>query len=150
MKNSITQITEKFIKNIGEIFKEAVLLQAQRICLMQRQAGTLRQTIEKYRERTGHYPTRVLADKIYRNRDNLNFCKEHGIRLSGPALGRPKKDELAYLIFVQGVTVNARKVRMFAFKPVNGYKANFSDIYFRNIPYLIYFFFDLFISHRRN
>lgn len=93
MKNSITQITEKFIKNIGEIFKEAVLLQAQRICLMQRQAGTLRQTIEKYRERTGHYPTRVLADKIYRNRDNLNFCKEHGIRLSGPALSRPKKDE---------------------------------------------------------
>ena len=61
---------------------------------MQRQAGTLRQTIEKYRERTGHYPTRVLADKIYRNRDNLNFCKEHGIRLSVPALGRPKKDEL--------------------------------------------------------
>lgn len=36
---------------------------------------------------------RVLADKIYRNRDNLNFCKEHGIRLSGPALGRPKKDD---------------------------------------------------------
>ena len=92
MKNSITQITEKFIKNIEEIFKEAVLLQAQRIGLMQRQAGTLRQTIEKYRERTCHYPTRVLADKIYRNRDNLNFCKEHGIRLSGPALGRPKKE----------------------------------------------------------
>lgn len=57
------------------------------------EAGTLRQTIEKYRERTGHYPARVLSDKIYRNRDNLNFCKEHGIRLSGPALGRPKKDE---------------------------------------------------------
>ena len=56
------------------------------------EAGTLRQTIEKYRERTGHYPARVLADKIYRNRDNLNFCKEHGIRLSGPALGRPKKE----------------------------------------------------------
>ena len=35
-----------------------------------------------------------MSDKIYRNRDNLNFCKEHGIRLSGPALGRPKKDEL--------------------------------------------------------
>lgn len=52
----------------------------------------MRQTIEKYRERTGHYPARVLADKIYRNRDNLNFCKEHGIRLSGPALGRPKKE----------------------------------------------------------
>ena len=57
------------------------------------EAGTLRQTIEHFRERTGHYPAKVLADKIYRNRDNLNFCKEHGIRLSGPALGRPKKDE---------------------------------------------------------
>ena len=39
------------------------------------EAGTLRQNIEKYRERTGHYLARVLADKIYRNRDNLNFCK---------------------------------------------------------------------------
>ena len=39
------------------------------------------------------YPARVLADKIYRNRDNLNFCRERGIHLAGPALGRPKKDE---------------------------------------------------------
>lgn len=50
------------------------------------------ETIERYRSRTGHYPERVLADKIYRNRNNLNFCKEYDIRLSGPALGRPKKD----------------------------------------------------------
>ena len=57
------------------------------------EAVTLKQTIERYRERTGHYPKRVFADKIYRNRDNLDFCKEGGIRLSGPALGRPKKDE---------------------------------------------------------
>ena len=48
--------------------------------------------IERYKERTGHYPSRVLADKIYRNRSNLSYCKERGIRLSGPALGRPKKD----------------------------------------------------------
>ncbi len=48
--------------------------------------------IERYRERTGHYPERALADKIYRNRENLAFCKLHGIRLSGPSLGRPKKD----------------------------------------------------------
>ena len=57
------------------------------------EATTLQQTIEHYRERTGHYPARVLADKIYRNRSNLAFCKQHGIRLSGSALGRPKKDE---------------------------------------------------------
>ena len=51
------------------------------------------ETIERYREREGHYPERVLADKIYRNRENLGYCKLHGIRLSGPALGRSKKDE---------------------------------------------------------
>ncbi len=33
-----------------------------------------------------------MADKIYRNRDNLDFCKKHSIRLSGPPLGRPTKD----------------------------------------------------------
>ena len=47
---------------------------------------------ERYHERTGHYPARILVDKIYRNRKNLAYCKGHGIRLSGPALGRPKKD----------------------------------------------------------
>jgi hypothetical protein len=48
--------------------------------------------IENYYKRNGHYPERVLADKIYRNRINLVYCKEHGIRLAGPALGRPGKD----------------------------------------------------------
>ena len=48
---------------------------------------------ERFREREGHYPSRILADKLYRNRENLNYCKAHGIRLSGPALGRPKKGE---------------------------------------------------------
>ena len=52
----------------------------------------LQDMIEQYRKRTGHYPERVLADKIYRTRDNLSYCKQHSIRLSGPALGRPKKD----------------------------------------------------------
>jgi hypothetical protein len=57
------------------------------------EATFLKTVIERYRQRTGKYPERVLADKIYRNRENLRFCKEHGIHLSGPALGRPKKDE---------------------------------------------------------
>lgn len=48
--------------------------------------------IEQYKERTGHYPERVLVDKIYRTRENLKYCKQHKTRLSGPALGRPKKD----------------------------------------------------------
>ena len=56
------------------------------------EAGNLREIVERFAHREGHYPKRILADKIYRNRENLSFCKEHGIRLSGPALGRPKKD----------------------------------------------------------
>lgn len=56
------------------------------------EAGGLFEMIERYQQRTGHYPARVLADKIYRNRDNLSYCKARGIRLAGPALGRPRKD----------------------------------------------------------
>jgi hypothetical protein len=53
----------------------------------------LKAQITAYRDRYGVYPEVVCADKIYRTRDNLEFCKEHGIRLSGPKLGRPYKDE---------------------------------------------------------
>ena len=48
--------------------------------------------VARYRERYGCYPERILADKIYRSRQALAFCKEHGIRLSGPALGKPHKN----------------------------------------------------------
>ena len=51
------------------------------------------EAVERYRQRFGFYPKVILADKAYRNRDNLHFCKKHGIRLSGPRLGRPPKDE---------------------------------------------------------
>ena len=49
----------------------------------------LKEAVERFKERTGHYPERVLADHIYRTRENRSFCKENGIRLSGPKLGRP-------------------------------------------------------------
>jgi hypothetical protein len=51
----------------------------------------LKECVERYRLRYGYYPEAVLADKLYRNRENLRYCKDHGIRLSGPRLGRPKK-----------------------------------------------------------
>ena len=47
------------------------------------------EAVKRFKERTGYYPERVLADQIYRTRENRNYCKEHGIRLSGPKLGRP-------------------------------------------------------------
>lgn len=51
----------------------------------------LQTQIEAYKNRFGHYPESVHSDKIYRNRENRKFCKEHNIRLSGSPLGRPKK-----------------------------------------------------------
>ena len=49
--------------------------------------------IQQFKERHGCYPEAVLVDKIYRNRQNRKFCKERGIRISGPRLGRPPKEE---------------------------------------------------------
>ena len=51
-------------------------------------------SIEKYRERYGYYPKVACADRIFRNRKNLEFCKQNGIRLSGPRLGRPNIKKL--------------------------------------------------------
>jgi hypothetical protein len=57
------------------------------------EALNLKDMVERYRKRTGRYPSLILADKNYRNRDNLVRCKLRNVRLSGPALGRPKKGE---------------------------------------------------------
>jgi len=62
----------------------------ERVCI---DTATGRSVCRIFSRREGHYPSRVLADKIYRNRENPRCCKERGIRLSGPALGRPKKGE---------------------------------------------------------
>jgi hypothetical protein len=48
--------------------------------------------IENYKDLTGFYPESVHVDKIYRNRNNRKYCKDRGIRMSGPPLGRPPKN----------------------------------------------------------
>lgn len=53
------------------------------------ESTVLQDAVERYKNRTGRYPERVLADQIYRTRENRKYCKKHGIRLSGPKLGRP-------------------------------------------------------------
>ena len=58
------------------------------------ESENLQAIIERYRVREGHYPEVVMADQIYRTRKNRMFCKEHGIRLSGKPLGRPKKNSV--------------------------------------------------------
>ena len=58
------------------------------------EGNTLKDSAEKYRERHGAYLKAILADKTYQNRENISFCKENDIRLSGPRLGRPKASEI--------------------------------------------------------
>ena len=53
---------------------------------------TLKESAEKYRLRYGFYPESVHVDTIYRTRENIRYCKERGIRISGPRLGRPPKE----------------------------------------------------------
>lgn len=57
---------------------------------------TLQETAERYRFDTGFYPERILADKIYRTRDNLAYCKKNSISMNGSKLGRPHKDKQVY------------------------------------------------------
>ena len=60
------------------------------------ESGDLQTAVERYRERHGCYPERILADKIYRNRKNHQYCAGLGIRMNGPNLGRPPKDKKLY------------------------------------------------------
>ena len=48
--------------------------------------------MKSFQKAYGHYPQRVLADTIFRTRENLRYCKEHGIHLNGPKLGKPNAD----------------------------------------------------------
>ena len=50
------------------------------------------EALKAYKYRNGCYPERILVDQIYRTRDNIQFCQENDIRISGPKLGRPAKD----------------------------------------------------------
>lgn len=49
---------------------------------------------ELFKQKTGHYPEVILADKIYRTRSNRKWCKTHHIRLSGMPPGRPSRDPI--------------------------------------------------------
>ena len=58
------------------------------------EAKKLQEMIEAFHDREGRYPSRMPADKIYRNQENIRYCKERGTRLSNPSLSRPKNGEI--------------------------------------------------------
>jgi len=47
--------------------------------------------VESYRHHYGFYPEAVLADRIYRNRENRRYCKERNIRLRKNSVKTPIK-----------------------------------------------------------
>lgn len=52
----------------------------------------LKSQVEEFKRFTGCYPESIHVDRIYRTRENRAWCKERGIRMSGPPLGRPPKN----------------------------------------------------------
>ncbi len=56
------------------------------------ESGDFKKQVEEYKNYTGYYPDSVHVDKIYRTRANRAWCKQRGIRISGPPLGRPPKN----------------------------------------------------------
>ena len=56
------------------------------------EAKYLEAAAEEYKGIFGFYPEKIIGDKAYGTRENRDYCKSKGIRLSGPRLGR-KTDE---------------------------------------------------------
>jgi hypothetical protein len=54
------------------------------------EGGDLKNQVEAYRTRHGHYPEVVLGDPVYGTQANRHYLKGHGIRFAGKPLGRPK------------------------------------------------------------
>jgi hypothetical protein len=55
------------------------------------ETSDLGEQAEAFRQRFGHCPASIHADKIYQTRANRAWCRERGIRLSGKPLGRPRE-----------------------------------------------------------
>jgi hypothetical protein len=47
---------------------------------------------EEYRSIFGFYPAKIVGDKAFGTRDNRDYCKSRGIKLSGPKLGRKSEE----------------------------------------------------------
>ena len=57
------------------------------------EGDTLIEIIKNYHKDFNVYPAEVLADQIYHNKANRNYCKEHEIKFVGKKLGRKTGDE---------------------------------------------------------
>jgi len=53
----------------------------------------LEKTVEDYKRMFGFYPKVVIGDKAYTTRENRQYCKSRGIRLSCQRTGRKSEEE---------------------------------------------------------
>ena len=94
VSDRIVNLSQPYIRPIDVSVDEKGHARLEKISFTPYNEGSvLKDAVERYRKRTGHYPERILADRIYRTRANLQYSKEHGIRMSGPKLGRPKRTD---------------------------------------------------------
>jgi len=56
------------------------------------EAKYLKESAEEYNRIFGFYPRVIIGDKLYGTRENRDYCKSKGIRLSGPRLGRKSEE----------------------------------------------------------
>lgn len=54
------------------------------------ESACLIEAIERFKGRTGYYPERVLADQIYRTRENRSYCREDGNPVIRSKAGKTK------------------------------------------------------------
>lgn len=62
---------------------------------------TLPAALEKYQYMTGHYPRRVVADKLFHTPANLAYCKKQGVLMDVPgrrANCRPSRGQLLQVV----------------------------------------------------
>lgn len=67
--------------------------------------------VEAYKARHGYYPEAVVADQKYGTRANRKWLKENGMRFSGKALGRPKKNPTAEDLALKKLTRSENGMR---------------------------------------
>jgi transposase, IS5 family len=72
------------------------------------ESGDLQQQVALFKSRFGHYPEAVYVDQIYRTLSNRAYCRNLGIRITAPPLGRPVPDDLAA---IRKQTLNDAKIR---------------------------------------
>ncbi|MBD2609486.1 transposase [Scytonema hofmannii FACHB-248] len=88
------EYASKFNEEMGapaKSFRMALgaLIIKEKLGISDNESGDFKTQVEDFKDYTGFYPESVHVDKIYRTRENRDWCRERGIRISGAPLGRP-------------------------------------------------------------